>query len=216
MTKTGTVLNGAELGNERVDVAALPPGKAIAATIAEYLAAVEFFVVGSRPPRRFVLVNVSSEWPAPGARMPYPSATVTATRPTRLDMARRGPTPLDDSQDIYAPGTVLWKSGEAVAELAIDFWTNHDVERDAIAAALSGLFAPGDSGCVLLAGPAEYWCLTVRAELLDAVDRDEPTAVWSNERRLRARVVGSVDIVELRRATVLSPSFEVGVDPAEE
>lgn len=216
-TKTGTLLNGAESGNERVDVAALPPGKAIAMTVAEYLAAATFFVVGSAPPRRFVLAGVSSEWPRVGQPMKYPSASLLETRPTRLDTARRQPTPLLETLDVYAPATVLWKLGEAEADLVADFWTNHDPERDAISAALPGMFSPGESGCALLAGPSSYWCLTVRAELLNVEDRDTPGAVYADERRLRARLRASVDIVELRRASLLSPSFEeVRGDAAEE
>lgn len=209
--RTGTVLNPAELGAERVPVAALPPGKAIAVTLAEYLAVAEFFVVGSYPPRRFVLADVSSDWPSPQGPLRYPSATVREMRPTRLDAARWGPTALEETLDAFGAGTVLYKLAEAVAALTLDFWTSHDVERDAISAALPGLFSPGDAGAVLLAGPAAYWCRTVRAELIEVTDRDSSGLVYANERRLVARVEASVDVVELRRATVLSPSFEVVV-----
>lgn len=206
-TKTGTVLNPATAG-ARIPGAWLPAEKAIAEAIRAYLAACTFYVTGTTPPRSFVFASVASEWPDPREPMPYPSAVVQEVTPTRTEPARRVPTPLDESRDVFAPCSVLWKLGEAEAELSLDVWTTNDAERDAVRASLPGLFAPGEEGCVLLSGPEAYFCLTVRAELVDVTDRDRADSVYAHERRLQARLRGSVDIVELRRASLLAPSVE--------
>lgn len=215
-TKTGTLLNAPLPGNENLARAVLSPSRAIMEAIAAYLRTATFWVTGSVPPRSFVFRDVTAEWPDASKELPVPIAVLTEMRPTRTEAARMVPTPLEESLDVFAPCSVLWKLGEAECELALDCWTYSDAERVAIRAGLPGLFSPDETSVALLAAPPEYYSLTVRAELVDVVDRDAPGTVYAHERRLRARLRGTVDIVQLRRASLLSPQVETRVVTAGE
>lgn len=216
---TGRVLNLPPGSPQAVEgLSLIGPEKAIAEALACYLLAQTFYVrassgAGVRP---FVLESVASEWPDAAEAMRYPAAVLTEVTATSSRSARFVPTPLDETVDVYCPGTVLWKLGETEVLFALDVWTTNDPERDAIRARLPALFAPGETSVVLLEGPSEYYCLTVRAELEDVTDRDSAATVYAHERRLRAQIRASVDSVELRRATVLSPAVRLTIDNTEE
>lgn len=194
------------------------PEKAILEALGCYLEAQTFYVraSGAAPVRPFVLESVATDWPDASGELRYPAGVLSEVTPSSSRSARFVPTPMDETLDRFCPGTVLWKLGETEVLLALDVWTTNDPEREAIRARLPALFAPGEESVVLLEAAAEYFGLTVRAELEDVTDRDVAGAVYAHERRLRAQIRASVDSVELRRATVLSPAVRLRVDSTED
>lgn len=194
-------------GAQRAAIARMDPAEAMVKAVAAYLRCAEFVTWGGEAAdTAFQLNEVIEHWPEPDRKMSYPSASVISTEATDLDAHNLTPTPLEETLDTFGAGTVLWKLHEAVEVLQVDFWTQSKPARKAIAAALPGLFAPGEDGArVLLAGSQIGFHRPVRATLLDFRRMDTPQAVYESERRLMARIQCEVDAVELRCASVLTP-----------
>lgn len=209
--KVGQVLQPVSLAKR---VATTDPALAASEAVAAYLRGAVFRVwEGSGGiVREFDLARVYDEWPDPQVDLVYPSASVTLLGAGTVDASSFTPQAIETTWDEFGPGTVLWKSGELVATLQLDFWTTNAPEREAIAAALPGLFAPHESARrVLLAGPETYWSLPIRAEL-ESYERGESSAsAFQGERRMIARVRATADVVELRCGSLLSPSVELVV-----
>jgi hypothetical protein len=125
------------------------------------------------------------------------------------------PAPLEETFGVYGDGVVLWKVAEAVVTFQVDFWAADAPTREAIAARLPALFAPGeDAYGVILQGPAGYYDRPVRATLMAYQRIDVAEAVYPRERRLLMRVRCEVDQIHIRCGTVLAPtvSLQVGED----
>jgi hypothetical protein len=191
---------------------------AAAETLRAYLLGLLFVVPGGATgaPRTFRLLDVFGEWPEAGSAVPYPCATLSQMGPTVLEPHALGPTPLEETFEVFGPGSCLWKLAEARVDFQADFWANSDPDRSAMGAALPGAFAPGeDAGRVLLCGPPEYFNRPVRACVLDFQDIDSPDSVFANERRLRATLRCELDVVELRCATLAADAdWRLAIGPA--
>jgi len=170
-------------------------------TVAEFLKRATFTISAGDDGKenRFNLNGVLFKFPR-NAELNYPIASVTV--PTSDQQAHNfTPTPLEHTIDCYAPGTVLWKTAELVADLQVDFFVNDEPTQEAIAALLPALFNPHeDMSGVMLRGPEAYWCLPVRATLMGDPERfgDTEEAVYAGERRLLVKVRTELDVVHLR------------------
>lgn len=212
------ILDPVEFGR-RVPSDALDPEEAAEQVLAEYLRGLEFIVSGRRPDgrtsaeaRRFRFREVFPSWPDPSVEVPYPCASVSGG-PIALERHSLVPTPIEESFGRYGAGTALWKLGEMVATFQVDAWLNTGPDREAVVARLPGAFAPGETADrVLLSGTPVYWSLPVRARLVSYERVDTPGARYSNERRVRCDVETSVDVVELRCATLLSGRAHLTVE----
>lgn len=193
---------------------------AAVAAIAAYLRAATFMIWGAEASDTpFQLTEVREEWPEASTVLDYPSASLIDVTPTVLEAHNFVPTPLEDTLDVFGAGTVLWKIAEVSKLLQLDVFCTSKPEREAIAAQLPGLFAPGeDASRVVLAGHPVYYCQPVRCSLEEYQRLDEPQRVFEAERRFMARIRADIDVVELRRARVLTTSVQVEagetVDPA--
>lgn len=167
----------------------------------------------------FRLAEVREEWPEPDRAMVYPSATLVDREDVPAGDSSFVPQPLEETWHEFGEGTVLWKLAEATFSFQADFWSDDVPTREAIAARLPALFAPGEDGTrVVLAGSERYFRRPVRATLLSWRRMDEPGSVYVRERRLMAVIRCEVDVVDLRCATALNPSVRVAeigetVDP---
>lgn len=211
---TGTLLF-ATLGVDRTALAAmnaLDASDAAALTLAEYLKAAVFRVAGL-PEQRFRLKDAIVGWPENFHELEYPTASITA--PSVSEEAHSfTPTPLEETLDLYCPGTVLWKTSEEGIRFQVDFWVTDRRERRAISAALGALFAPTEGRYgVMLQGPPEYWSLPIRYTLLSYERLDSSEDVQARQRRLRAEVQADVDVVHLRKAVRFDPRFWVNGEP---
>lgn len=212
---------GAELlvddGAYRAPLAQIPttdPRGALAEALRCYLRAATFlrWGGGAEPPKLFQLLRVDSEWPEPGVELTYPVATVLDAAGTDLIAHNLVPTPLEETWDRFGRGTVLWKTGEAQADLQVDLWANDAPTREAIAARLPQLFAPDESrACAMLKGTPRYYDRPVRAQLISYRRADMEGAVYVRERRLVAVVRCTVDVVYLRCAVEFQPSITTTV-----
>jgi hypothetical protein len=188
---------------------------AAAMTLAEYLKRVLFTVAAGDDgtTRDFQLEEVREEWPESFDELKYPSAAIT-TKTHGYDPHGLTPSPLDDSRDVHAPNSVLWKTDELVVSFQVDFWCQDKPTREAIAARLPDVFAPseGQTG-IRLEGPAEYFSLPIRFTLTALQGEDSPGSVWNRQRELRATIVADLDVVHLREAHALNPSVSVNDEP---
>lgn len=158
----------------------------------------------------FNLKAVRREWPDPSVVLAYPSASIVDLEDDVLGAHALVPTPLEATYGVYGPGTMLWKVAELRAAFQVDFWSDDNPTREAIAARLPSAFAPGEDGYrIVICGNCRYWSLPVRATLLRYRRMDTAASVYPRERRLMATVVCEVDAVDLRCATLVAPAVEV-------
>lgn len=183
------------------------PRAAMAQVLACYLGSSEFVRWGGvERDSAFKLVGVLEEWPDPGRELVYPSASVIDAGATPFDDFSFTPMAMEETWNVFAPDTVLWKIGEVSHTFQVDFWTDNVGDREAIAADLPGLFSPGESSSrVVLAGSPQYYDLPVRASFVDYERIDTPSSVYESERRLLARIQCDIDVVELRCASRFAP-----------
>ncbi len=208
MTELGDLLF-AEEGSTRypvMKVARTDPQMAAAKTLGAYLLR-QTFIIGAGDDGKEVAFNLKGVlhvFPRNGG-LEYPSASITT--PTSDQEAHNlSPTPQEETWNRYSPNTVLWKTGELVAQFQVDFFCNDEPTQEAISAALPAVFNPReDARGVLLRGPNTYWCLPVRCTLIGNPERmgDTSEAVYEGERRLMARVRAELDVVHLRKAAAL-------------
>lgn len=210
----GTLLD-ATRGVDRMPLAqmnACDPSDAAARALSAYLEAAVFLIAGT-PAQRFRLKQAIIGWPENFTELEYPTATITAPA-VREEAHSLTPTPLEETLDVYCPGTVLWKTAEHAIRFQVDFWVTDRVQRRAIAAALGELFNPCEDFCgARLQGPVDYWGLPIRFTLLGHERMDGDADVQARQRRLRAEVEADVDVVQLRKAVRLQPRFLVDGEP---
>jgi hypothetical protein len=200
--KLGELID-AQIGERRFPQMSAPrtdPRNAAARTLAAYLMGQRFVVAAGDDgiEKPFELKQVLYKFPTKG-ELEYPSAAITT--PTSTQDAHT-PFPLEATQDRYGPGTVLWRTAELVAQFQVDFFCETEADREAIAAALPGIFSPReDASGVMLRGPETYFCLPVRCTLVGDPERvDEDEAAFARERRLMVRIRSELDVVHLRKA----------------
>jgi hypothetical protein len=198
---------------------ALDPRNAAALAISAYLENAVFVVAGEAPEgseepsagldQAFRLDKVTHVWPSGSEPITYPSASIieSGTPKYAQDLT---PYPLDDTWGKYGEDTVLWHLREESVTFQIDYWCNSDPTREAIAAHIEQLFSPDeDLAGVLIEGPPEYFCLSIRATLEDVRRMDTSETTLTRERRLMTTVVADVPVVQLRRAVALEPQVHL-------
>jgi hypothetical protein len=197
----------------RVTSDAVDAEQAVAVVLQAYLRSLEFVQTGRAGPNRvqsrvFKLEDVFEEWPDPNLDMPYPCASLGAATAT-YQRHSLTPSPLPGSFGVYDEDgkarTALWKLSELVADFQVDTFANTVGDREATIARMPGAFAPAeDTDRVLLSGTPLYWCLPVRARLLEHQRIDEEDPMMANEWRARFVVRCTIEVVELRCANLLS------------
>jgi len=163
-------------------------------------------------PTPFQMRRVLSEWPRSDVPIEYPSASVVDMQATTMLGHNFVPTPIESTWHAYGKDTVIWKLAEIDLGFQVDFWLQSVADREAVAASLPGLFSPGEGrSCVMVRCPEQYFCTLARLSLEQYQRMDEAEAVFVGERRLMAEVKVTVDVLELRCASVLQPGLVVGV-----
>jgi hypothetical protein len=187
----------------------VPPEDAAAEALKAYLARAKFTIHEGDPgvdefsrQRDFCLEDVSTEWPTAGDQIRYPAATILGGD----DVTHGGQGSPHEIAGTWneVDRTVAWQIGIATGTFQVDFWTDSEPVRQAIAARLPGLFSPHEDrvGMLLELSP-RYLCLAARYSLAGHSKQDTPDSATSNERRLRALVRWEVPDVVLRRAVPL-------------
>lgn len=214
MTAPGTPILPADDFSVRVPNDALDPEQAILRVLKAYLLTLTFREArraGPKPmkPVRFGFSDVFEDWPDPNRDLPYPCASL-AMPSGKYEAHSLTPTPIEESYGIYdgAKGTgstMLWKLSALSQPVQLSCWVTDKASQEAIAARIPGAFAPGSvAGRVLLTGDPLYWCLPVRASLVEHDKIEEAEALYANERRMDFMLQVNVDVVELRCANLLS------------
>lgn len=188
-------------------IGTLDPRNAMAKVLEAFLRCVVFRRGGGDvPDKDFRLEQVNPFWPEPEKEIIYPSASIVDPEGVPYEMHSLTPTALEETFGSFGEGTMLWKTGEAVARFQVDYWTNEDPTREAIAARLPSLFNPGEERAgVVLSGEPRYFRRPVRATLLANRRMDNEQAVYARERRIMTTVQCEVDVVQLRQAVELQP-----------
>lgn len=188
---------------------------AAAEALVAFLQCVEFVRWGGNTGEdvKFTLVSVNRQWPEADHPQVYPCATVLDMEDIPQQAHNFVPTPLDETYGRFGAGTVLWKTAEVATTLQVDLWAEDDPTREAMAAKLPTLFAPGeDQWGVVVQGPPTYFDRPVRMSLLSSQRIDLPNSVYVRERRLMARIRVELDEVHLRCATLASVAVRIQED----
>jgi hypothetical protein len=194
----------------------LDPAQAAAAVLAKYLSCLKFVRWGrDAPDTVFQLQAVFDDWPEPDVDLPYPCASVNESGPVVMGASNLVPHALEETHNLFGESTVLWKLDEVDISFQVDFFTTDVPTRDAIAARLPNAFQPGeDGGRIVLVGNSLYYNRPVRATLVSYERVDNPDSVYARERRLRAMIDCSIDVVDLRCVSLLSQqeTYVIGED----
>lgn len=207
---TGHVLSGPAVSSfvqaPRVDSRA-----AAAEALRAFLRCVVFRAWGDEAPdREFSFTSVESVWPEPSQPLAVPIAVVLDPSEGKQSAWSLTPSPLEETRDVFAPGTVLWKTAELVADLQLDVWCGNEPEREAVAARLPSLFSPGeDQFGVFVEGPPTYFSQPVRLTLMSMQRMDTEGSIYPRERRLMCSIRAEVAEVHLRGS--VSTTIRVGV-----
>lgn len=195
----------------------LDPGQAAATVLAKYLLSLKFvrWGGGTAQDTVFMLRQVFDEWPEPDVDLPYPCASVEEASPVTLGASNFTPVALEETYGEFGENTVLWKLDEIDIDFQVDFFATDIPTRDALAARLPNAFQPGeDGGRIVLVGNSLYYNRPVRAKLMSYERMDNPDSVYARERRLRAMIQCSIDVVDLRCVSLLSNqrTYVIGED----
>lgn len=192
----------------------LDPRNAMSEVLSAYLRCAKFRRGGGTVGDKvFGLERVYPWWPDPKRGIEYPSASITEDAPIPYEPQNFVPVPLERTWDAIEADTVLWKTGEAVADFTLDFWTVDDPTREAIAARIPSLFNPGEGYVgVRLAGDPRYFRAPVRATLVGSQRVDTPDSVFGRERNLACTVRCEIDVLQLRCAVPLDPRVRLTVE----
>lgn len=193
---------------------------ACAEALRAYLRCIVFTIDGQEAANTtFQLLKVNREWPEPSQPLVLASPTrdklgiCTVLDPETGAETSWSTTPaaVEETFEKFRPGTVLWKTAELQVDLQADFWLGSEAERQAIAAALPALFAPGeDTYGIYVESPPGYYSRPVRLTLIDSPRRiDEAGTIFPRERRLMMRIRAEVDEVHLRTATLMETRVQL-------
>lgn len=200
-------------------IGSLDPRNAMAEVLAAYLRCAKFRRGGgdAGATKEFQLRRVEPVWPDPKSEVEYPSASIVSPAGVPYEAHSLTPTSLDRTWGAFAPDTVLWKTGEAVAVFQVDYWCTDDPTREAILARLPSLFNPAeDRAGVVLSGDPRYFRRPVRATLMDHQRVDTADAVYERERRAMTTVQCEIDVVHLRKAVAFEPRVRLSGDEPDE
>lgn len=197
----------------RVPGATLDARGAAAECLRAFLAGLTFYRdAGNEPSTRFALEKVYETWPQPDQPLVYPCASVTDAGRAELEGHNFVPTSLDETEGMFCPDTVLWKTDELASELQVDFFVNDEPTAQAVMATLPGAFSPDENRSgVVVQGTPRYFDRPVRLTLLSYRRNDTAGAVFDRERRVVCRVAAEVDVVVLRKVAHLRPQITVAV-----
>jgi len=207
----GDVLNPILLPS--CEVGTIDPRQAVAEALAAYLFAARFRRWNGadlrEPYTDFQLRAVTREWPEDGTDLVYPCASIVDYGAGAYSASSFSPTVLEETNDKFGPGTVVWKLSELEADFQVDFWTTDLPTREAIAASLPRLFAPGETQDLRLATSERYYNAPCRLSLVSVERMDDEGTAPARERRLRAVVRTVVSVLDLRVARRASLSARI-------
>lgn len=192
---------------------------ACAEALRAYLRCIIFTIDGGLAPNTtFQLLTVNREWPDPNQPLVLSEpggakrGVCTVLDPEFGAETQWSTTPcaIEESFEQFQPGSVLWKTSELQVDLQADFWCGNEAERQAIAAAIPTLFAPGeDTYGIYVETPEAYFRRAARLTLIDSPRRgDDVGTIYPRERRLIVRVRAEVDEVHLRTTTLMQTNVQ--------
>jgi len=141
------------------------------------------------------------DWPeSEDDSVPIPSATIYA--PTEQDLqlsgALSGQQLIEDTLDVYAPGTALRKIYEVSARMVVAFWVADKDERSAVRKGLIEAFhEPGDERSGRRVVVPWYFDRVARFDLMGITYEDTPDNARSNMWPLIARFSADIEVVSL-------------------
>lgn len=147
------------------------------------------------------LRNVNLSWPEPSVSMEYPCATVIDFGQMKFEACNTTPTPIEETFNQFGDGTVVWRTSDLVGDVQVDFWTDNEPEREAIAAQLPIIFnQPGVRYGVVMRSPIGYFNMPVRLSLVGQQRMDTESSAYIRERRLMVQIRAELPDVHLRQA----------------
>jgi len=138
-------------------------------------------------------------------RVPNNSVTILQAGATTYSYPGRETTLIEDSIDLYCPGTVLKKSHSAEVDLQIIVWLNNKDDRGGVRRAVEDAFdEPLDERAGRRVLVPEYWGQTARYTLQEIDYPDDSDSATDNTWPLVAKFRADIDVVKLvKRPTTI-------------
>lgn len=152
-------------------------------------------------------------------RVPTPSAVISESTPTTYDLAgaASGQQLLEDTVNVWAPGTVLVKLWEGQYTLAVTCWLANKDDRAAVRKALVEAFGvePNDPRSGRRVFLPWYWDRPARYDLQRISYPDSDELALAGTWPLAAEVIAQVSVVQLVQAPgcLRTPQVGLSADP---
>jgi|ERR1700722_2280464 len=180
----------------------------------DYVTALTFwrYAGPSAPPTAFQIKpeNFYVEWPDFTADMVTPSVAIVHSR-ADYDVIGLVSYIEEETQDVYAPNTVLQWQAEYVETINLEIWTSKKSERRALLAGLETAFSPTEQASGLRFKMPLYYNELVVFTLMRREIMDEPDAA-RNRRRAQLEMEMRFNIVALVNVVDAKPVIKVNVD----
>jgi hypothetical protein len=166
----------------------------------------------STPPKPFQIDprNVHIEWPDHETDLVFPSIAVVHSR-ADYDVIGLVSYIEEETQDLYAPNTVLQWQAEYVETINLEIWVSKKSERRALLAGLETAFSPTEQASGLRFKMPEYYNELVVFTLMRREVMDEPDAA-RNRRRAQLEMEMRFNIVRLVNVVDAQPVIKVNTD----
>jgi len=115
---------------------------------------------------------------------------------------------LDETLDVYGPGTALLHQGEYTEPLTFELWGNHPAERRSLLAGLQALFRLSERSQALTLTLPDYYDRVVTFRLDESQNVDDPDIV-RGRRRAQVAVEMCLPEVLLVNALTLRPALTI-------
>lgn len=166
----------------------------------------------TKPPTPFQIQskNFHVEWPDHVADLVFPSIAIVHSR-ADYDVIGLVSYVEEETQDVYAPNTVLQWQAEYVETINLEIWCAKKSERRALLAGLETAFSPTEQASGLRFKMPEYFGELCVFTIMRREIMDEPDAA-RNRRRAQIEVEMRFNIVALVNVVDAKPVIKVNVD----
>ena len=166
-------------------------------------------VGGPAIPFRIQKARVHTDWPDGVEDMKFPSI-VFVPKPGSYVRGLGGGNVMDDTQNIYAPKTVVLSMGEYTEQITVEAWSSKKSERRAITAAIETAMMMNETTMALRLRLPDYFDSTATFSL-EEQERVDDQDVARNRRRCRYPIQLTVPVLRLVHSVTLQP-YVYGMD----
>lgn len=184
---------------------------------AKFLASLTFSVPGRANTTEVLFFqvareNIYVEQPDNVQDLVFPSIVVIPARGTYDYFGLGPPSFIEDTFNVFGPGTVLITPGEYVETFTLEVWGSKPGERRAMLAGIEAAMLNEETTTATRLLLPDYFDLVARFELMERELVDDPETV-RNRRRGHLFIKLTVQIAQLVAAATLKPYVYLSPDP---